>query len=166
MALEPFQQGTVTVAGDAMHVIGSFLGQGGACGLEDAVVLARCLARTTMSEGVNHSGDDRKLGKSIENGLRLYVKERRWRILTLSFQTFLMGVLVAASSGFKKVLATTVLALLFRRSTVTLSTTVVHCSANHIRFRSKMFSAEWDLELTASITMTLLLIPYRFSATL
>ncbi|RLM66388.1 cytochrome P450 89A2-like [Panicum miliaceum] len=114
MAFETFQQGTVTVAGDAMHVMGSFLGQGGACGLEDTVVLARCLARTTMSEGVNHSGDDRKLGKSIENGLRLYVKERRWRILMLSFQTFLMGVLVAASSGFKKVLATTVLAVLFR----------------------------------------------------
>ena len=32
-----------TVAGDAMRVMGPFLGQGGSCGLEDSVVLAWCL---------------------------------------------------------------------------------------------------------------------------
>jgi len=40
-----FQKGTVTVAGDAMHAMGPFIGQGGSAGLEDAVVLARSLAR-------------------------------------------------------------------------------------------------------------------------
>ncbi|GJS00078.1 monooxygenase 1 [Tanacetum coccineum] len=34
----------VVVAGDAMHVMGLFLGQGGSAGLEDAVVLARNMA--------------------------------------------------------------------------------------------------------------------------
>ncbi|KAL7174805.1 hypothetical protein ACSBR1_043865 [Camellia fascicularis] len=43
LLLGKFRKGTVTVAGDAMHVMCPFLGQGGSAGLEDAIVLARCL---------------------------------------------------------------------------------------------------------------------------
>ncbi|KAL6650771.1 hypothetical protein ACP70R_009696 [Stipagrostis hirtigluma subsp. patula] len=116
MVLEPFQEGTVTVAGDAMHVMGPFIGQGGSCGLEDAVVLARCLSKTMPEEGVDEVGDDDwKLRKSrVEEGLRLYVKERRWRIVMLSLQSFLAGLVVVASSGIKKVLVAYVMAVLFK----------------------------------------------------
>lgn len=46
-----FQRGTVTVAGDAMHVMGPYIGQGGSAALEDAVVLARTLSRS-VPDGV------------------------------------------------------------------------------------------------------------------
>ncbi|KAJ0785600.1 putative FAD-binding domain, FAD/NAD(P)-binding domain superfamily [Helianthus annuus] len=40
-----FCKGSVMVAGDAMHVMGPFIGQGGLAGLEDVVVLARTMAQ-------------------------------------------------------------------------------------------------------------------------
>ncbi|KAJ0795270.1 putative FAD-binding domain, FAD/NAD(P)-binding domain superfamily [Helianthus annuus] len=46
-----FFKGTVVVVGDAMHVMGLFLGQGGSAALEDAVVLARNMAQL----GLNHA---------------------------------------------------------------------------------------------------------------
>ncbi|KAL2520326.1 monooxygenase 1 [Forsythia ovata] len=52
LLLTTFRKGTVTVAGDAMHVMGPFLGQGGSAALEDAVVLARCLAQKVGAEGL------------------------------------------------------------------------------------------------------------------
>lgn len=86
MALQPFQEGAVTVAGDAMHAMGPFIGQGGSCSLEDAVVVAWCLA----TEGARAAdGDDRKLAESNERALMSYVKERKGRILWLSLQAFL-----------------------------------------------------------------------------
>lgn len=45
LLFQGFRKCTVTVDGDAMHVMGPFLGQGGSAALEDAVVLARCLGR-------------------------------------------------------------------------------------------------------------------------
>ncbi|KAK1310596.1 hypothetical protein QJS10_CPA08g00939 [Acorus calamus] len=50
-----FRNGTIIVAGDAMHAMGPFQGQGAGSSLEDAIVLARCIARemckATKSEG-------------------------------------------------------------------------------------------------------------------
>ncbi|KAI3909919.1 hypothetical protein MKW98_012973 [Papaver atlanticum] len=46
-----FRKGTVIVAGDAMHIMGPFLGQGGSAALEDAVVLARNLAQAMSMKG-------------------------------------------------------------------------------------------------------------------
>ncbi|KAG6719448.1 hypothetical protein I3842_03G006300 [Carya illinoinensis] len=40
-----FRKGSVTVAGDAMHVMDPFVAQGGSAAIEDGVVLARCLAQ-------------------------------------------------------------------------------------------------------------------------
>ncbi|CAL5425115.1 unnamed protein product [Camellia sinensis] len=44
------KKGIVMVAGDAMHVMGPFLGQGGSTALEDAIILARCLATQRRAE--------------------------------------------------------------------------------------------------------------------
>ncbi|XP_073526382.1 uncharacterized protein [Phyllobates terribilis] len=45
VALNNFRRGNVTVAGDAMHVMGPYFGQGGCSALEDAIVLARSMVR-------------------------------------------------------------------------------------------------------------------------
>ncbi|GMP90731.1 hypothetical protein CsSME_00041721 [Camellia sinensis var. sinensis] len=44
------KKGIVMVAGDAMHVMGPFLEQGGSTALEDAIILARCLATQRREE--------------------------------------------------------------------------------------------------------------------
>ncbi|KAM0845828.1 hypothetical protein ACQ4PT_056072 [Festuca glaucescens] len=111
MLLQPFQEGTVTVAGDAMHAMGPFIGQGGSASLEDALVIARCLAETAI--GV---GDDRKPARSVQEVLRSYVNQRRWRILRLCVQAFLNGQLIVASSKLKKVLLRAVVKVLFKGS--------------------------------------------------
>ncbi|KAJ0085220.1 hypothetical protein Patl1_07452 [Pistacia atlantica] len=55
--LGQFRKGTVTVAGDSMHVMTPSIGQGGSTGIEDAVVLARCMARKF------HANNDHKIFK-------------------------------------------------------------------------------------------------------
>ena len=45
LVLNKFRKGTVTIAGDAMHATGPFIAQGGSASIEDALVLARCLAQ-------------------------------------------------------------------------------------------------------------------------
>ncbi|KAM0931777.1 hypothetical protein ACQ4PT_000076 [Festuca glaucescens] len=112
MLLQPFREGTVTVAGDAMHAMGPFIGQGGSASLEDALVLARCLSEKAI--GV---GDDRKLARSVQEVLRSYVNQRRWRILRLCVQAFLNGQLIVASSKLKKVVLRAVVKVLFKGST-------------------------------------------------
>ncbi|KAK3008414.1 hypothetical protein RJ639_014495 [Escallonia herrerae] len=52
-----FRKGTVTVAGDAMHVMGPFIGQGGAAGIEDAIVLARSLAQKMIYTSGRSDGE-------------------------------------------------------------------------------------------------------------
>uniref|UniRef100_A0ACD5ZP07 Uncharacterized protein n=4 Tax=Avena sativa TaxID=4498 RepID=A0ACD5ZP07_AVESA len=105
MLLEPFHMGTVTVAGDAMHAMGPFIGQGGSCSLEDAVVLARCLAPTTVAAG-DRTG-------CIEEAIVSYVQQRRGRILRLSLQSFLNGQLIAASSWLQKMMIKAAMAVFF-----------------------------------------------------
>ncbi|XP_019199921.1 PREDICTED: zeaxanthin epoxidase, chloroplastic-like [Ipomoea nil] len=76
LLLGSMHKGTITIAGDAMHVMGPFVGQGGASGLEDAVVLGRCLSMT-MS-GIEGNSKKEKIAR-MEAGLDQYVKERRMR---------------------------------------------------------------------------------------
>lgn len=85
LLLPSFREGNMTVAGDAMHVMGPFMGQGAASALEDAVVLARCLAQGMCNRNVSSW----QLQKSIGKALDKYVRERRIRVIRLSMQTFL-----------------------------------------------------------------------------
>eukprot|EP01018_Ginkgo_biloba_P029757 Gb_17954 [translate_table: standard] len=68
-------KGTVTAAGDAMHPMIPDLGQGGCASLEDAVVLGRCLAEA-LKRRVER---DEEEAERIEEALKKYVEERRWR---------------------------------------------------------------------------------------
>ncbi|XP_026426665.1 monooxygenase 1-like [Papaver somniferum] len=111
LSLGNFRKGTVVVAGDAMHIMGPFLGQGGSAALEDAVVLARNLAEKMC--GSERSG---KQSLQVEIGVAIdrYVKERRMRLIQLSSQTYLIGMLLEPSSGkFTKLLIILALVVFF-----------------------------------------------------
>ncbi|XP_038989532.1 monooxygenase 1-like isoform X1 [Phoenix dactylifera] len=103
-----FWQGTMTVAGDAMHVMGPFLGQGGSAGLEDAIVLARCLSQE-MPMGPEGAISDRELCRRIGRAMSKYVNERRLRVMRLSAQSYLTGSVVVASSWVKKLVCLAIL---------------------------------------------------------
>ncbi|KAJ4967738.1 hypothetical protein NE237_014439 [Protea cynaroides] len=119
--LEKFRKGTVTVAGDAMHVIGPFIGQGGAAALEDAIVLGRCLAQEMVMNpkrsGMNspewekreEEKEKKAKFKRIEKAIDRYVKERRMRILRLSTQTYLIGTVLQTNSLATKFLSLIIL---------------------------------------------------------
>ncbi|KFK23454.1 hypothetical protein AALP_AAs48803U000100, partial [Arabis alpina] len=111
-----FRRGTVTVAGDAMHVMGPFLGQGGSAALEDAVVLARCLARKIDPDHKDMLKDCSM--KNIEEGIDEYVEERRMRLVGLSTQTYLTGRLLQTSSGVARLMFIVLLVILFGRAQI------------------------------------------------
>ncbi|KAL9997890.1 putative FAD-binding domain, FAD/NAD(P)-binding domain superfamily [Helianthus debilis subsp. tardiflorus] len=105
-----FFKGTVMVVGDAMHVMGPFLGQGGSAALEDAVVLARNMAQL----GLNHAESGSKIivhrvGKAFDQ----FVRQRRIRVVRLSLQAYLIGMLSVSSSPLKRILWIMLLFLLF-----------------------------------------------------
>ncbi|KAH0452917.1 hypothetical protein IEQ34_017241 [Dendrobium chrysotoxum] len=79
-------RGCVTVAGDAFHPTTPDLGQGGCMALEDAVVLARCLAHA-------------KSPKEVEESLGRYVAERRWRAARVVAASYITGSVQQASAG-------------------------------------------------------------------
>ncbi|KAL9997891.1 putative FAD-binding domain, FAD/NAD(P)-binding domain superfamily [Helianthus debilis subsp. tardiflorus] len=95
-----FSRGTVIVAGDAKHAMGPFLGQGGSAALEDAVVLARNMAQL----GLDH----------VEDAFNLYVRQRRIRVIRVSLQTYLIGMLSSNPSRLKKFICILLIILLFR----------------------------------------------------
>uniref|UniRef100_A0A161XXK2 FAD-binding domain-containing protein n=1 Tax=Daucus carota subsp. sativus TaxID=79200 RepID=A0A161XXK2_DAUCS len=107
LLLGSFRKGTVTVAGDAMHVMGPFIGQGGSAGLEDAIVLARNLAKKMSMTPTDP--------RSIEEALDEYVKERRMRIVRMSAQTYLTGKLITESTPLLVKFACIILMILLFR---------------------------------------------------
>ncbi|KAJ0967526.1 hypothetical protein J5N97_024443 [Dioscorea zingiberensis] len=68
--------GGVTVAGDAFHPMTPDLGQGGCAALEDAVVLVR---------NIVNSQDN------VAEGIKQYVFERRWRVMSLIIKAYVSG---------------------------------------------------------------------------
>lgn len=107
--LGKFCKGTITVAGDAMHVMGPFLGQGGSAGLEDAVVLARNLAQKIGLGGGGYEREQASIGKAFHQ----YVEERRTRVSRLSMQTYLIGVILETASPLMKFAAIILMIILF-----------------------------------------------------
>ncbi|CAL5413835.1 unnamed protein product [Camellia sinensis] len=93
-----FRKGTVMVAGDAMHVMGPFLGEGGSIALEDAIVLARCLATQ----------------RRAEIALEQYIGERRMRLVQISTKTCAIGMLLETLFVVLKLLCIILVVIFFR----------------------------------------------------
>ncbi|XP_078171864.1 monooxygenase 1-like [Carex rostrata] len=106
-----FRKGTMTVAGDAMHIMGPFIGQGGSAALEDAVVLTRCLSNA-INAPTNASSDE-KWTERVGEALDLYVKERRPRLLRLTVQSYLVGTLLSTKSWLVKLVVIFLLSVFF-----------------------------------------------------
>lgn len=111
-----FRKGTVTVAGDAMHVMGPFLGQGGSAGIEDAIVLARCLSQKMHEFDITTNGRQVLVHK-VEEALDQYVKERRMRLVRLSTQTYLNGLLLKNPPLLVRFVCNILMMVLFSNST-------------------------------------------------
>ncbi|GLT74637.1 hypothetical protein SLA2020_464240 [Shorea laevis] len=113
--LGKFRKGTVTVAGDAMHVMGPFLGQGGSAALEDAIVLARCLAQRLHQIDLKAEGRQMRVTQNvIGEAMDQFVNERRMRLAKLSLQTYLIGSLAQSSSSIVKIMIIALMMILFR----------------------------------------------------
>ncbi|GAB2225208.1 hypothetical protein Drorol1_Dr00005999 [Drosera rotundifolia] len=71
----------VCVTGDAFHPMTPDLGQGACSALEDAVVLARCLAEALSDRSVpdNRHPEEEVEHERIKMALKKYAKERKWR---------------------------------------------------------------------------------------
>ncbi|MCL7048001.1 hypothetical protein MKW94_004419 [Papaver nudicaule] len=111
-----FRKGTVIVAGDAMHVWGPYIGQGGAAALEDGIVLARNLAQAMCKKrGTTADGNQvtqERIGKAMDQ----FVKERRMRLFMMSLNTYILGRLLEASSPLTKFVLIVGLILFFSNS--------------------------------------------------
>ena len=78
-------QGRVTLLGDAAHPMTPNLGQGGAAGMEDALVLGGRLA-AALGKG--------EVGARVPQALRAYEKERGRRVTYLTLKSFAFGFLL------------------------------------------------------------------------
>ncbi|XP_048492134.1 monooxygenase 1 isoform X2 [Beta vulgaris subsp. vulgaris] len=105
---------TITVAGDAWHAMGPFLGQGGSVALEDAVVLARCLSKKICNANMNRSRMHLST-QMAKDALDEYLKERRRRVVLLSTLTYLTGLLTIEDlSLLLRLLCIIIFAVVFR----------------------------------------------------
>ncbi|KAL6634569.1 hypothetical protein ACP70R_027240 [Stipagrostis hirtigluma subsp. patula] len=114
VAFGSFQRGAVTVAGDAMHAMGPSIGQGGASGLEDAVVLARSLSRAVAASGTG--GGELREKTTIGAAIAEYVRERRPRVARLCLESFVVGLLVSTRSLITRLACVAILAILGNES--------------------------------------------------
>ena len=110
--LGTFRKATVTVAGDSMHVMGPFIGQGGSAAMEDSIALARCLAHKIHGETGLEGNDG--LRKEVEEAIDMYVKERRMRLVRLSAQAYVTGLMLSTPSMKMKLLLFTLIIILFQ----------------------------------------------------
>ncbi|KAM0030752.1 putative FAD-binding domain, FAD/NAD(P)-binding domain superfamily [Helianthus debilis subsp. tardiflorus] len=105
-----FCKGTVMVSGDAMHIMGPFLAQGGAAGIEDAVVLARAISQLDLNSVESGS---MIMARKLEKAFNQFVKQRRMRVVRLSLQSYIIGMLSGAPSLLKKIMCIMLLVVLF-----------------------------------------------------
>ncbi|XP_061364748.1 monooxygenase 2-like [Gastrolobium bilobum] len=120
-------KGNVCVAGDAFHPMTPDLGQGGCSALEDGVVLARCLAEAFSKKPVKHMKEKEEEEKEedqykrIEEALKKYAKERKWRGIDLITTAYIMGSIQQSDSKFvtflrDKVFAAFLAGILWKKS--------------------------------------------------
>ncbi|OWM70985.1 hypothetical protein CDL15_Pgr013166 [Punica granatum] len=112
LMVESYRKGTTTVAGDALHAMSPFIGQGGSASLEDAIVLTEFLAQKLREVGPDRPHQE-LMGK-YEEALEGYVKHRRMRLVRLSAQSYLMTKLAETSSVLVKTLCIAVMIIFFR----------------------------------------------------
>ncbi|WVZ74993.1 hypothetical protein U9M48_023101 [Paspalum notatum var. saurae] len=115
VALASFQRGAATVAGDAMHAMGSYIGQGGSAALEDALVLARALSSRAAGAGggrVLSEEEEVEVAGCAAAAIGAYVRERRLRVARLSLESFTVGTLLRARSVVVKIVCLAILGLL------------------------------------------------------
>ena len=97
-----------------MHVMGPFLGQGGAAALEDAVVLGRCLAEVMCTNSSLHgNGWSKQMQTQVGMALDKYAKERKMRVLRLSIQSYLRGLTLEPLPSPVKLVVLTILFVFF-----------------------------------------------------
>ncbi|KAL5194607.1 Monooxygenase 3 [Glycine soja] len=102
-------KGNVCVGGDAFHPMTPDLGQGGCCALEDGVVLARCLGEA-FSKHIKEKDEEDDQFKRIEESLKKYAKERRWRSIDVIATAYMVGSIQQAESKLVTFLRDNILA--------------------------------------------------------
>ncbi|KAI5401698.1 monooxygenase 2 [Lathyrus oleraceus] len=86
----------VCILGDALHPMTPDIGQGGCCAIEDGVVLAKRLAEA-FSKKPKEGEEEYKM---IEESLKKYAKERRWRCIDLIATSYIVGFIQQGGSKF------------------------------------------------------------------
>ncbi|XP_010466864.1 PREDICTED: uncharacterized protein LOC104747000 [Camelina sativa] len=90
----------VCVAGDALHPMTPDIGQGGSSAMEDGVILARCLGEAMKAKNPKgETEDEEESYKRIEDGLKKYVRDRKWRSIDLIATSYTVGFI--QQSGWK-----------------------------------------------------------------
>ncbi|KAH1190505.1 Monooxygenase 3 [Glycine max] len=102
-------KGNVCVGGDALHPMTPDLGQGGCCALEDGVVLARFLGEA-FSKHIKEKDEEDDQFKRIEESLKKYAKERRWRSIDVIATAYMVGSIQQAESKLVTFLRDNILA--------------------------------------------------------
>ncbi|RZB43279.1 monooxygenase 2-like [Glycine soja] len=102
-------KGNVCVGGDAFHPMTPDLGQGGCCALEDGVVLARFLGEA-FSKHIKEKDEEDDQFKRIEESLKKYAKERRWRSIDVIATAYMVGSIQQAESKLVTFLRDNILA--------------------------------------------------------
>jgi 2-polyprenyl-6-methoxyphenol hydroxylase-like FAD-dependent oxidoreductase len=83
----------VCVAGDALHPMTPDIGQGGCSAMEDGVILARCLGEAIKAKSLKGETEENEEEgyKRIEEGLKKYAGERKWRSIDLITTAYTVG---------------------------------------------------------------------------
>ncbi|ERN12987.1 hypothetical protein AMTRI_Chr11g151410 [Amborella trichopoda] len=98
-------RGNVAVAGDGMHPMTPDLGQGGCSALEDAIFLGR-----NLGEAFQRNNFD---GSSVEESLKKYARERKWRAAGLISASYFSGWIQGHNGWFVQLVRDKLLSKIF-----------------------------------------------------